>query len=46
MMGGMMTEPDKIAGYEPPSVADLGNLEDITRSGTTMPASIENGNKT
>jgi hypothetical protein len=34
MMYGMTTESDKIAGYEPPSVTDLGNLEDITRFGT------------
>ena len=30
----MMSESDKIAGYEPPSVTDLGKLEDITRTAT------------
>jgi hypothetical protein len=30
----MSREPDKIAAYEPPSVTDLGKLEDITGSGT------------
>jgi hypothetical protein len=38
-----MSEPDKIAAYEPPSVTDLGKLEDITRtasgSGTNEHAS-------
>jgi hypothetical protein len=29
-------KPDKIAAYEPPSVTDLGKLEDITGSGTSM----------
>jgi hypothetical protein len=46
MMNGMMSESDKAAGYEAPSVTDLGNLEDITRSGTAMPGSEQQGNKT
>jgi hypothetical protein len=40
-----MSESDKIAGYEPPSVTDLGKLEDITRAapgtGTNEHASMK-----
>ena len=46
MMDEMMSESDKIAGYEPPSVTDLGNLEDITRTATGTGTGEHSSNKT
>jgi hypothetical protein len=46
MIEGMMSESDKIAGYEPPSVTDLGNLEDITRAAKGSGTNEMQANKT
>jgi hypothetical protein len=32
--------------YEPPTVTDLGKLEDITKSGSAMPGPEQKANKT
>ena len=42
----MTIELDKIAAYEPPSVTDLGKLEDITRTATGTGTGEHSSNKT